>query len=77
MGCASLLADEIGFLDHDLPIKSYKMSLCHENCVDLCDTDIKYICIILCILGHNLKYMSHWRSWLKMFERYCFTQREY
>ena len=62
MGCTSLLGDEISLMDHDLPIQSYRVSLCPENCVDSCDTDIKYMCIILWILGHNLKCMSHCRS---------------
>ena len=41
MGCTSLLGDEISLMDYDLPIQSYRVSLCPENCVDLCDTDIK------------------------------------
>ena len=62
MGCSSLLGDEISLMDYDLPIQSYRVSLCPENCVDLCDTDIKYMFIILCILDHNLKCISYCRS---------------
>lgn len=62
MGCTSLVGDEISLMDHDLPVQSYRVSLYPENCVDLCHTDIKYMCIILCILGHYLKCMSHCRS---------------